>query len=83
MPELTKFIFENRLGCLAYEFQSTEEEQQYSQMNTADVIQDIEDSRLEQLYRSVNTTSDCPPSPKKIEFMEARRLSDAMGRTNS
>ena len=52
-------------------------------MDTAGIIQDFEDSRLESLYRSVNTTADAPASPKKIEFMEARRMTDAFARTDS
>ncbi len=43
MPQITKFIFENRLGRLAYECQTAEEEKAYAEMDTADVIADIED----------------------------------------
>ena len=39
-------------------------------METAEIIQEIEEERLESIYRSVNTTTDGPPSPKKLEFME-------------
>ena len=35
------------------------------------------------MFRSVNTTADGPPSPKKIEFLEQRRMSDIMAKTNS
>ena len=45
-------------------------------METAEMIQQIEDDKLEQLYRSVNVTVDEPMSPKKLEYLESRRLSD-------
>ena len=52
-------------------------------MDTADVIQDIEESKMLGHYRSVNTTVDGPPSPKKIEFMDARRMTDGFMRSDS
>ena len=78
-----KYIFENRLGRLAYECQTLEDEQKYSEMDTGDIVNQIEEEKIESAFRSVNTTMDCPPSPKKKEFLEARRLDDTFNRADS
>jgi len=52
-------------------------------MDTAEIISDIEESKLLGHYRSVNTTLDEPESPKKIKFMDERRMTDGFMKSNA
>ena len=56
LPQITKYIFEKRIGTLVYDCQSIEEEEKYAQLETAEIIQEIEEDKLESIYRSVNVT---------------------------
>ena len=80
LPQITKYIFENRIGSLAYECQTIEEEGRYAAMETGEQVQEIEEDKLEAIYRSVNWSRDNQEnSPKRAKFFEDRRLSDTMG----
>ena len=58
LPQITKYIFENRIGSLAYECQTIEEEGRYAAMETGEQVQEIEEDKLEAIYRSVNWSRD-------------------------
>ena len=84
LPQITKYLFENRIGSLAYECQTIEEEGRYAAMETEEQVQEIDDEKLEFIYRSVNVSrQEQENSPKKLKFLEERRLSDTMERPES